>query len=317
MTSRRGLRILSAADLTGLMSLDEAIDSQKAAFIALATGDGYLAPRLLVPGPSGDTTFVYAARTSRTAGVVAKVGSVVASNQQLGLPSVSATVLALDPITGRPRALLDGEPITTLRTVAASMLAAQNLCPLPGRVAVIGYGAQGRAHASAAAEVLDCDEVVVWAPELPARLKGSARRAHSAAEAVSGADLIFTCTTSRTPVISPDWLLDNTVIISVGSFAPDRCEVGPEVLRQATVIVDDVATARAQAGPVRQAIADGNLRPSDLRALGEVLLIGVERTERTRWTYYNSVGLGIQDSAIAEMLVSRAEAAGLGTVLPW
>lgn len=325
------IRVLSESDLVGLVSWEEAVETQRAGFHALEQGEAFLAPRILSPDGRGDTGFVYVSRAAAGAGLTVKAGGVVLSNPSRGVPTVSSIVLAMDPRTGAPLALVHGESVTNTRTVAASILAARVLAPRPAVVAVIGYGAQGRLHAAVIAQLLGPERIVVASSRLtPGQVRPNETFAGSVQEAVAAADLVVTCTTSRTPVVAAGWLKPDACVVSVGSFAPDRREVGDDVVAASRVVVDHVATALEHAGPVRHAVRSGVLDPSRVVALGSLVGDGpgspgtASRTgsgpdlptgNSTR-TYYNSVGVGVQDAAIVALILERAQARGLGTLVP-
>ena len=318
MAQRSRLLLLSSSDIDGIVPLTEAIETQRAAFEALAAGEAFLAPRIVSTGTHGDTAFVYAARRHRGAGLVAKVGCVVQDNNARGLPTVSATIVALDAETGRAVAIMDGEAVTTLRTVAATMLAVGTLSPQPQRVAIVGFGTQGRAHAEAFQEIFAPVELRVWAPRLDEGSLGAGMTgAPSLRAVVDGADVVVTCTTSKSPVLEAGWLRQGATVLSVGSFAPDRCEVGNDIVERSVVVVDDRATAIAQAGPIIEAIDSDILRPDDVTSLGVVMRDGLRRSADRDLTFYNSVGIGIQDAAVVEVIIDRAHRSGVGTSIDW
>jgi ornithine cyclodeaminase/alanine dehydrogenase-like protein (mu-crystallin family) len=333
------IRVLGATEIAGLVDLDDVVRTQDAAFRRLADGTGQLAARqLLDDETNGSTAFCYSARTAPGAGAVCKFGSVNPENGQSGIATVSATVLALDPHTGRLAALLDGEAVTTLRTPAASVVAARQLVRSgPIRLAVLGSGVQARAHATALCAGLTAgsagsagsavESLTVWSPaagrrsgavsDLRSRLTADVAEGGSAETAVAEADLVVTATTSRTPVVRAEWLRPGATVLSLGSFAPDRHEYGPDVLDRADVIaVDDPDTALRQSGPLAAAVASGSLVPERVVGLGELLL--GRRPGRTRddqVVLYTSVGLGIQDAALAELLLARAHERGVGRLV--
>ncbi|TKG60797.1 ornithine cyclodeaminase family protein [Prauserella endophytica] len=326
MTADNRLLVLTRADVERLLDLDAVVRSQRTAFAALAGGTADLAPRLLLPGAEKSVAFCYASRLSPEAGAVAKFGSVNPGNRARGLPSVSATVLVLDPATGRPRALVDGEGITTARTAAATTLAAQELArPGATRAAVLGSGTQGRAHIRALTGHLGLSDVLLWSPNqenrecaagaLSGELSSTVTPVATAEAAVSGADIVVTCTTSREPVLRAEWLAPGATVLGVGSFAPDRREVGDDLLRRATsVVVDHAETAVRQAGPIVHALGTGVLREDELINLGDVVLGKASaRSADTDVVFYNSVGVGVQDAAVAWLLLERAEVVAAGT----
>jgi ornithine cyclodeaminase/alanine dehydrogenase-like protein (mu-crystallin family) len=325
MARMTDLLLLGGADVTAVFDLRSAIESQRAAFAALGRRDARLAPRLLLPGPGpDDIAFCYVSRLPGT-GTVAKFGSVNPGNAQRGLPSVSALIVVQDPVDGRPVAIIEGEAVTTLRTSAASAVAVDHLAvPDAAGLAVVGSGVQARAHVRAIAEVRPIERVCVAgrrpessadvARELSEELGIPVTAVASVREAVADADIVATCTTSKEPVVHGSWLAPGCTLVSVGSFAPDRREVDAGLLtRAAAVVVDDVATACEQAGPVVAALAAGTLTEAGLTSLGAVSAgIAEGRRSPDDIVFYNSVGLGIQDTAAASRIVERARAAGVG-----
>jgi ornithine cyclodeaminase/alanine dehydrogenase-like protein (mu-crystallin family) len=321
------LLVLTRQDIERVLDPESAVESQRAAFTGLAGGQAQLAPRLLLNG-ADSVAFCYAARMDESTGPVCKFGSVNPRNVANGLPSVSAVVLVQDPDTGAPRALLDGEGLTVARTAAASALAAEVLAAPGARtLAVLGSGPQGRAHVRALAAHLDLAEVRMYSPnasrcrdaaeELSTRDGIAPAMPSTAREAVEGADIVVTCTTSPTPVLEAAWLAAGSTVLGVGSFAPDRREVGDDVIRAArSVVVDHVETASVQGGPIVHALAGGVLEPHRILALGDVLLgRAAVRREPEDIVFYNSVGLGVQDAAVAWLALERAERHGLGSTI--
>ncbi|WUI03441.1 ornithine cyclodeaminase family protein [Spirillospora sp. NBC_00431] len=317
--------LLSAADVRAVFDLPAAIASQRAAFAALGRREARLAPRLLLDGPDGDVAFCYVSRLPGT-GAVSKFGSVNPANAERGLPTVAALVTVQDPEDGRPVAIIEGESVTTLRTSAASAVAADHLAvPDASRLAVIGCGVQGRAHVRAMAEVRPighvamacrhpetCDVAAGLADELGTPVQTAA----SPRAAVEGAQIVVTATTSVEPVVLGEWLEPGCAVVSVGSFAPDRAEVDDGVLtRAASIVVDDVPAALEHAGPVVAAIRSGRLSPERVRPLGPVVAgLAAGRESAGDIVFYNSVGVGVQDTAAASVIVERARAAGAGTL---
>lgn len=325
MSSALEFLALSATDVSALLTVDLAIESQRKAFSNLASGQALLAERLLLEGTEDSVSFCYAARLDPHSGAVCKFGSVNPGNSQQGLPVISALVTVLDAKTGRPLAIMDGTSVTTIRTSAASAVAVEALAkPGANRLAVIGSGVQAAAHVRAIARVLDLVQVDIWSTDagnctalatvLDAEFDFAVRAADSAAAAVSGADVIATCTTSFEPVLESSWIEDGATIISVGSFAPDRFEIPRAIVeRSAAIVIDHRPTAIEHAGPIVDAIDAGLLKAEDLIELGDVL-IGRQRarTSPTQVIYYNSVGVGIQDAAAAQAVLEAAQTNGMG-----
>jgi len=325
MPSELGLLFLSATDVQELLNVDLAIESQRTAFAELGAGRALLPARLLIAGGQESVSFCYAARLGPDKGAVCKFGSVNPANSKLGLPTVSALITVLDGDDGRPVAIMDGTAVTTIRTSAASAVAVQALAnPHSRSLAILGSGVQAFAHVLAISQVLSLASVRVWGDDaaqcatlvrtLSETYPFDVSQAATAEQAVHHADVVIGCTTSFDPIIESEWLHEGATVISIGSFASDRCEVPQALLRRAdAVVVDDVDTATAHAGPIVAAISSGLLATGQLISLGEVIA-GLRRARSTPADiiYYNSVGIGVQDAAAARIVVDAARTAGKG-----
>ncbi|MGH3714377.1 MAG: ornithine cyclodeaminase family protein [Micromonosporaceae bacterium] len=319
------LLVLSAADVRRLLDIDLAIESQRRAFDELGRGRAVLPARLLVDGSEDSVAFCYAARLSPDRGAVCKFGSVNPANADRGLPTISALITILDGDDGRPVAIMDGTSVTTIRTSAASAVAVEVLAnPDSRRMAVLGSGVQAEAHVRAISRVRALRAVRVWsrtrarceslARSLNGQLEFDVIAAATADEAVRDADVVVACSTSVDPILDAAWLKPGATVISIGSFAPDRCEVPQDLLTRAgAVVVDDIGSAAEHAGPIVHGLASGLLAKHQLISLGEVI-VGLKsgRTSSSEIVYYNSVGIGVQDAAAAAAVLQAAQARGLG-----
>jgi ornithine cyclodeaminase len=325
MPSEHGLLVLSGAEVRRLLTIDLAIESQRRAFEELGRGRALLPARLLVDGSEDSVSFCYAARLAPESGAVCKFGSVNPANADRGLPTISALITVLDGEDGRPVAIMDGTWVTTIRTSAASAVAVDVLANRDScRMAVLGSGVQAEAHVRAISRVLALRSVQVWgrnrarseslARELNGELDFEVTAAATSEEAVRNADVVVACTTSFDPVLESAWLKPGATVISVGSFAANRCEVPQDLLTRAgAVVVDDIDTAVEHAGPIVEGLVSGLIARDELVSLGEVVAgLKPGRTSPSDIVYYNSVGIGVQDAAAAAALVDAARAGGHG-----
>ncbi|NLT27131.1 MAG: ornithine cyclodeaminase family protein [Microbacteriaceae bacterium] len=310
-------RYFTDDEVAELLTPAVVLESQRAAFTALARGEAVLAPRVLVPGADDAVAFSYVARLTPESAAVSKLGSVNPANSARDLPLISATVHVLDAETGHPAATIEGETLTTLRTAAASALAAQALAKPGARtLGIIGAGVQARAHALALADALELDEIRIagrsldhakdLARELDEQLPVPVRSVVH--EKAGACDIVVTCTTSFEAVVETAWVRPGATVISVGAFAPDRQELPASLVDRADrIVVDHRPTSAAQSGPVVTAIEAGSLAADDLVELGDVLIDEAGgRGGDDEIVLYFSVGVGIQDAAAAEALLRAA-----------
>jgi alanine dehydrogenase len=219
------------------------------------------------------------------------------------VPTHHATILLFKPETGEPLVTMGGRLITEVRTAAVSAVATQHLSsPDASVLAIIGSGVQAHSHLEALRLVRNFREVRVWSPRRAARFakEHGVRGATSAEEAVRGADVVVTATTSPTPVLSGGWLSPGAHINAVGAPRPDWRELDDEVLERSLVYVDSREAALEESGDV---IAAGEI----FAEIGEVVS-GARpgRQSAEEITLFKSLGLAVEDVATAELVYLKA-----------
>jgi ornithine cyclodeaminase len=312
--------------------MPDAIRAVRAAFEAHSSGRAVMPVRGAAPLPEGTVLSMLAALPEDSIAAV-KVVSVHPGNPGRGLPTVQALVVALDAATGRPLAIMEGGWLTGLRTGAASGVATDLLArPDADALALLGAGFQARFQAEAVAAVRALRAVRVYsrdpgrrerfASELQAHLAEGGHRAEvspagSAGEAVRGADIVCAATTSAEPVFEGADLAPGAHVNGVGSYRLDMRELPLGLLRSARVFVDSREAAEAEAGDLAPAVEEGTLSWAGLPELGEALLGRAPgRLHPRGQTVFKSVGLAVQDAAVAGLVARRARELGLGLPLP-
>ncbi len=315
------LRVLSAEDIRAAVDMAAAIDAMAEAFSQLHGGRADAPVRLSLPGDGGVTLFMPAYLRDSGA-MAAKVVSVYPVNRERGLPAIHAVVLVLDPQTGLVKALMDGTYLTALRTGAVCGLATRLMAREDARVlAVFGAGVQARTQIEAVRTVRAIEEVRVVdqvrerAEELAGELSGvDTRVVEGDDEALAGADVVCTATTSHTPVFDGTKLEAGTHLNAIGSFKPEMQEIDAEAVRRSRLVVDERAAALEEAGdliiPLKEGVIGNDHIVGELGDLLEGRVAG--RTSPDEITFFKSVGVAVQDAAVAHRVLSRAESDGLG-----
>ena len=320
--------ILSRADVERCLTISEAISVMRSAFVALHQGQAEMPQRLSVSLSEEGVALMMPSllQTIDQSVFSLKVITVMPRNPSRKLPLSYATVLLLDATTGRTLALLDGTWLTAMRTGAVSGLATDILALRDANsLALFGAGGQAPTQVLAIHSVRPLQEIrVVNRDEEHYRalvatlhtLLGAAsppiQRAHSASEALAGASLVACATTATEPLFQWSDIAPGTHINAIGAFTPTMREVDAETVRHARVIVDQRAAALEEAGDLLQAVKMGR-GPETWSELGE-LLAGARpgRQSDTEVTLFKSVGVGVQDIAVALHVYRRARELNIG-----
>jgi len=242
-----------------------------------------------------------------------------------GLPTIQGVIVLADAELGTPLAILDSIEITTLRTGAATAVAAKYLARSDSHVATVcGCGVQGRAQLRALARVLPLTRVYAYDLD-PARARQFAEElspcvgvevipSEDLRRATRASDVCVTCTPSRRAFLGPDDVNPGCFIAAVGADNEDKQELEPALLASSAVVTD-VLEQCAKIGDLHHAIAAGLMRSGDVRAeLGEIVRgTKAGRTTAREIVVFDSTGTAIEDVAAAAVAYERAVSRGIGT----
>lgn len=319
--------VLTRVEIEALLDPDLLREAVASALLELSAGRASMPTRIAAFVAAQDGLLAAMPAYLPTAGaLMTKLVSLFPRN--VGRPTHQAVIVAFDPATGAPAALLDGEAITAARTAAASALATDLLARGdPYRLVVIGTGVQARAHLRAVSRVRKFGAIAVAGRDLP-RATALAREFGGGAgrevgvyasieQAVREADVICACTHSPEPVVRGAWLRNGAHVNSVGYNTAGR-EVDEDAVASALVVVESRTAALAAppsgSNDLNWPIRDGRITADHVHAeLGEI--VGGTRQGRTgdrQITLYKSVGVAVEDAAATALVLRLARERGVG-----
>ena len=314
--------IITRRDIVRAMTPADFLEAAEQAFRAAAIGKASSPQPLHLPVERGGFHAKGASISLDRDYVAVKVnGNFPGNPAEMGLPTIQGAIMLADGCNGALLAILDSIEVTLRRTAAASALAARHLArPDSHTLLVCGCGEQGRAHASALREVLPLRRCLLWDrnPEVSEGLASELRDTGIDAIAVPelgaasrSADVIATCTTAREPFLDVDLLRPGAFIAAVGADNPDKTEIAPRLMAEATVIADIVHQGAAM-GDLHHAIEASVMTEADVHAeLGEIL-VGTRSGRRAseEIIIFDSTGTGGQDAAAAAAIYERCANSG-------
>ena len=242
-----------------------------------------------------------------------------------GFPRASALTILNDPETKLPLCILDGTAISAVRTGASGGVGIRYLAKETAQTLVlIGAGAQSRTQLEAAALVRPSLKQCYVADILPERAAAFARDMTGTVsfpvqavpmEALKDycqrADIIISATVSATPILDADWLNPGVLYIQIGGY---ECTYDAVWKADKRVVDEWLHVIHRKATTIAFLYADGLLHDADVYAdLGEICngkKPGRENDQEI--IYYNPVGMGNEDIAIATRLYRKAKAEGVG-----
>ncbi|MBN6774748.1 ornithine cyclodeaminase family protein [Pseudomonas granadensis] len=280
-------------------------------FRDLAAGSAVQPAQQLVEFPQGAGDFINYLGVLAEDGVYGVKTSPYIVREQGAL--VTAWTLLMSMKTGQPLLLCDAGELTTARTAATTAVAIDALAPVNAtRLAIIGSGKVAQAHLHYVKPLRDWQSISVYSPSLledaetQAALKAIApglKIAASRETALADADVIMLCTSSAGPVIDPAELSRPALVTSISTNAPRAHEVPPASLNDMQVFCDYRLTTPGSAGEMLIAAEQhGWSKDSMVGDLADLLSEKVQRPDYRRHVFFRSIGLGLEDIALANAI---------------
>jgi alanine dehydrogenase len=319
--------ILSEKEVQSLIDIDELIEALEQAHVQYSTGKAVMPVRLVVPLPQiqGRITSM-PGYLSEDKALGMKVVTYFQNNPRQDLPAILATIMLFSAETGKMIAAMDGGYITAIRTAGASAMATKALAnPQTPVLGILGAGVQARAHIRALCHIRKFTKIKIHSPsgtsamtvknDLEPQVGVGIEVAGSAEAAVRNADLVVTVTTAKEPIVKPDWLAPGAHVNAVGSHRPDLREIDGATLASSKVVVDSRAAIMAECGDILLALKENSITEKNIHAeIGEVLArLKPGRTGAGEVTLYKSVGIAVQDVAMAKLIYHKALERKVGT----
>jgi ornithine cyclodeaminase len=312
--------VLSEEDVREVLDMDSCIGAMEDVLAALERDELTMPLRFVVRSGGEQLMGLMPAHRGGQAPLFSLKEIVIApGNSARGLDPHQGAVLLHDGETGVLQAVVNASAITEIRTAAVSAVATKLLArPGARTVAILGSGVQGRSHAVAMRSVIDDAELRIWS-RTPAHAEALALESHAVVcqtvdEALDGADVICTCTSSRDPIVRRASLAPGVHVNAVGSSIPSARELEADVVAEASLFVDRRESTLNESGDYLSAVAEKGIGPDHIVAeLGE-LLLGRHpgRRDEDELTVFKSLGVAVEDLAAAALCVERARERGVG-----
>lgn len=320
--------VLREADVRAVLTMSDTMDVLDAAFRRQAAGDARNQPRRRVVLPEGrGVLHVLPAYVPGMPGhpEADGAGLVGLKNYAAVAGQVRFLVQIFSAEDGRLLALIEADLLGQMRTGGASGVATRYMARPDARVVgMIGAGGQAHTQALAMCEARQVEKILVYARSterarafcdaLTAETGVACEPVGQPEQAVREADIIVTATAAHNPVLMGEWLRPGQHINVMGSNWAHRREVdGEAVRRSAVVAVDALDQAQMEAGDLLLATQSGDFDMARAVELGEIVAGKVAgRPDTDAITLFKSLGIGLEDVAVAGWVYARARERGLG-----
>jgi alanine dehydrogenase len=314
--------LLTEEDVRQLLTMDMALEAVEQVLRKMALDEAVNIPRAR---SQTDHAMLHvmsgAAKTLGVMGYKAYSTSRKGSHFHVGL---------FDGKTGALTALVQADYLGQIRTGAASGVATQYMArPDAQEVGLFGSGKQARTQLQAVCRVRKIRQVQIYSPNDEHRNRFAddmsrvcqceivpVPRPEMAAE---DKDIIITATSSREPVLNGHWIAEGTHLNVIGSNFLGKAEVDDVTVRRCdSIVVDSKDQARLEAGDFVQALEEGAIHWADIHELGQVI-VGryTGRAHPEDVTMFKSLGIALEDIAVAGRVLQKAQSAGLGRLIEW
>ena len=227
---------------------------------------------------------------------------------------------------GEIRAIMDEDWCHAVRTAAAATVAMRLLARKDSAVmAMLGAGDTARAAVPVMAQAFRLKEIRVtsrtpasresYAKEIGKEYSLNVRPVESTEEALKGADVVVSATTTSTPFVEDSWLGAGMTAYSIGK----NQEMESEVYKNCDKFVVDSWLHCKNKSDMQRLLKENFLSEKDLYAELPELLSGKKpgRESDKERIFVRAIGLVNQDIAMANAIYQSALEKGIGTRLPY
>lgn len=315
------LLLLDKHAVEPLLQPDDVLAAVGAAFTLHSQREGRVFPVIRQALPGGGIFGIKAGDVPAQGMLGFKAAGFWPANRERGGEPHQATVMLIDPATGRPVCLIDGNAITTARTGAAGGIGLRQLArPDSTTLCVFGTGVQARVQVTFALRMLPRLRTIryVSAHDTPdagfvAQFAARCEVVHATDRnaAVADSDVVITATPGSGPLFDAAAVRPGTHINAVGADTRGKRELPDGLLPRATVVVDD----REQSTTIGELQWAASLPCIEI---GDLLTGNASFTrDADDITVFDMTGLALQDLTVGRMIHQRAIAGGAGTALAW
>lgn len=312
------MRIIEAAEVFRRLTMSRCIALMREMFTGLETERYIQPPRTIHRLPRGNLFGFMPAYLGDNDYFGAKVLDAFMTNKGTGYPSHMGYVMLFEATHGRPVGLVDATSITQIRTGAVSAVATDLLARQDaGTLALIGAGAQARAHLEAIRLVRNVESVRVYdvVDEAARRFGDEMERQYAipihvcgnVESAVSRADIVCTLTPGQEPYLQAEWIAPGTHINAVGAFSPTKREITSSLMARVRLFADQMDAMRRESGEYLIPLGEGVIEDTHIQgSVGQVLL-GTRpgRTAPDDITLFDALGLAVEDVLCARALLAE------------
>ena len=246
---------------------------------------------------------------------------------KFGLPAIQGLIVLCDAEKGTPLAIMDSREITSLRTAAATAIAAKHLArPDSTTLTICGCGNQARFQLAALSHIVSFrtvfafdqskDQVSRFAATVKDDLNISVMPVNDLRVSLRLSDICVTCTSSEKAIVDVDDVAPGTFIAAVGADNSSKQELTPQLMARGKIVCDVLEQCMVM-GDLHHALEAGVLSQSHVHGeLGEVVA-GKKpgRETQNEITIFDSTGMAVQDVAAAALAFEKAQQSGLGISL--
>ena len=242
---------------------------------------------------------------------------------------VRFVVLLWDEASGDLQAVIEAGYMGQMRTGAASGVATKHLArPDAATVGIFGTGTQAPTQLEAVCAVRPIEHVFVYSPTTEHRRRFAAETSErldvrvdpvdAPGAAVTDADVVITITKAAEPLFDGDWLRPGVHVNAAGSNRAAAREIDARTVERADLVtIDDRAQGRVEAGDLIAAAGEGILAWDGVVELGQVVAGAHEgRCDPDQITLFESLGIAIEDVAVARCVYDKALDLGIGEPFP-